>query len=73
MITMVCQKMGIDTGDRLETNARKLKFLVKGPIPDDSTFPPFEVCWLAKCAFCCLCDISLRIFGFLFSFFLKIS
>ncbi|MCL4132570.1 UNVERIFIED_CONTAM: hypothetical protein GTU68_016703 [Idotea baltica] len=42
MINVVCQKMGIDTGDRLETNARKLKFLVKGPLPTDSVFPPFE-------------------------------
>lgn len=33
--------MGLDTGDRLETNARKLKFLVR-TLPDDSKFPPFE-------------------------------
>ena len=37
----VCQRMGLDTGDRLETNARKLKFLVSS-LPDDSQFPPFE-------------------------------
>lgn len=37
----VCQRMGLDTGDRLETNARKLKFLVSS-MPDDSRFPPFE-------------------------------
>lgn len=37
----VCQRMGLDTGDRLETNARKLKFLVR-VLPDDSKFPPFE-------------------------------
>ncbi|KAB7506281.1 TRPL translocation defect protein 14, partial [Armadillidium nasatum] len=42
MINVVCQKMGIDTGDRLETDARKLKFLVRGPLPSDSVFPPFE-------------------------------
>ena len=37
----VCQRMGLDTGDRLETNARKVKFLVRS-LPDDSKFPPFE-------------------------------
>ena len=37
----VCQRMGLDTGDRLETNARKLKFLVNS-LPDNSKFPPFE-------------------------------
>ncbi|XP_014245404.1 TRPL translocation defect protein 14 isoform X2 [Cimex lectularius] len=42
MIASICQKMGIDTGDRLLTNARKRKFLVKGPLPDDSVFPPFQ-------------------------------
>lgn len=38
----VCQKLGIDTGDRLLTNSRKRKFLVKGPLPLDSVFPPFQ-------------------------------
>ncbi|KAF6204150.1 hypothetical protein GE061_002490 [Apolygus lucorum] len=42
MIASICQKMGIDTGDRLLTNARKRKFLVKGPIPSDSEFPAFQ-------------------------------
>lgn len=42
MIGAVCQKMGIDTGDRLLQNSRKLKFLVRGPLPDDSVFPPFQ-------------------------------
>ncbi|XP_069960336.1 TRPL translocation defect protein 14 [Cherax quadricarinatus] len=42
MISVVCQKLGIDTGDRLSTNARKLKFLVKGPLPADSVFPNFQ-------------------------------
>nr|XP_053644684.1 TRPL translocation defect protein 14-like isoform X3 [Cherax quadricarinatus] len=42
MISVVCQKLGIDTGDRLSTNARKLKFLVKGPLPTDSVFPNFQ-------------------------------
>lgn len=37
----VCQRMGLDTGDRLETNAKKFKFLVRS-LPDDSMFPPFE-------------------------------
>lgn len=42
MIGAVCQKMGINTGDRLLQNSRKLKFLVRGPLPDDSVFPPFQ-------------------------------
>uniref|UniRef100_A0A1B6EQH2 NadR/Ttd14 AAA domain-containing protein n=1 Tax=Cuerna arida TaxID=1464854 RepID=A0A1B6EQH2_9HEMI len=42
MIASVCQKLGIDTGDRLTTNSRKRKFLVRGPLPDDSIFPPFQ-------------------------------
>lgn len=41
MINGVCQKLGIDTGDRLRTNSRKLKFLVQG-LPLDSEFPPFQ-------------------------------
>ncbi|XP_071050312.1 TRPL translocation defect protein 14 isoform X2 [Onthophagus taurus] len=42
MIGSVCQKMGIDTGDRLLKNSRKLKFLVKGPLPEERLFPRFQ-------------------------------
>ncbi|XP_033353439.1 TRPL translocation defect protein 14 isoform X5 [Bombus vosnesenskii] len=42
MIECVCQKLGIDTGDRLRASSRKVKFLVKGPLPADSGFPPFQ-------------------------------
>ena len=35
----VCQKLGIDARDRLQTNARKVKFLVKGPLPTQAFFP----------------------------------
>uniref|UniRef100_A0A0A9VVL2 NadR/Ttd14 AAA domain-containing protein n=1 Tax=Lygus hesperus TaxID=30085 RepID=A0A0A9VVL2_LYGHE len=42
MIGSVCRKVGIDPGDRLVTNSRKRKFLVKGPLPPDSVFPPFQ-------------------------------
>ncbi|XP_066995754.1 TRPL translocation defect protein 14 [Anabrus simplex] len=41
MIDSICQKLGIDTGDRLRTNSRKLKFLVAS-LPPDSVFPPFQ-------------------------------
>lgn len=41
MISAVCQRMSIDTGDRLETNARKVKYLVRS-LPPDCKFPPFE-------------------------------
>ncbi|KAG5881998.1 hypothetical protein JTB14_028599 [Gonioctena quinquepunctata] len=42
MIGSVCHKIGIDTGDRLLKNSRKHKFLVEGPLPADSVFPPFQ-------------------------------
>jgi len=42
MIASITQKMGIETGDRLLTNAKKRKFLVKSPLPDESVFPPFQ-------------------------------
>lgn len=42
MISVVCQKLCIDTGDRLSSNARKVKFLVKGPLPDAALFPNFQ-------------------------------
>ncbi|XP_015599083.1 TRPL translocation defect protein 14 isoform X2 [Cephus cinctus] len=42
MIECVCQKLCIDTGDRLRASSRKVKFLVKGPLPPDSEFPPFQ-------------------------------
>jgi len=42
MVEMVCQKVGVDTGDRLSNSARKLKFLVQGPLPPDSTFRKFQ-------------------------------
>ncbi|XP_065557973.1 TRPL translocation defect protein 14-like isoform X2 [Artemia franciscana] len=41
MISSVCQKMGIDTGDRLAIGAKKVKFLVRS-LPDDSKFPKFQ-------------------------------
>lgn len=39
MIQCVCQKLGIDARDRLQTNARKVKFLVRGPLPTVAFFP----------------------------------
>ncbi|KZC09726.1 hypothetical protein WN55_00861, partial [Dufourea novaeangliae] len=42
MIECVCQKLGIDTGDRLRASSRKVKFLVNGPLRADSQFPPFQ-------------------------------
>uniref|UniRef100_A0A8D8L7L1 NadR/Ttd14 AAA domain-containing protein n=3 Tax=Cacopsylla melanoneura TaxID=428564 RepID=A0A8D8L7L1_9HEMI len=40
MIAGVCQKLGIDTGDRLKTDSKKRKFLVKSPLPDgEGKFP----------------------------------
>lgn len=42
MIECVCQKLGIDIGDRLRSSSRKVKFLVKAPLPADNEFPPFQ-------------------------------
>ncbi|XP_037295641.1 TRPL translocation defect protein 14 isoform X2 [Manduca sexta] len=42
LIACVCQKIGIDTGDRLNVNSKKRKFLVKMPLAPDSEFPPFQ-------------------------------
>lgn len=42
MIECVCQKIGLDVGDRLQSSSRKLKFLIVGPLPPDSEFPPFQ-------------------------------
>lgn len=42
MIESVCQKLGIDTGDRLLRTSRKLKFLVSGPLSSDDQFPSFQ-------------------------------
>jgi len=41
MIECVCQKLSIDTGDRLLRTSRKLKFLVSGPL-SDIQFPSFQ-------------------------------
>ena len=49
LISCVAAKMGIDIGDRLNVNAKKVKFAVTGPLPKDSLFPnfrDFEVGWL---------------------------
>ncbi|XP_034477959.1 TRPL translocation defect protein 14 isoform X2 [Drosophila innubila] len=40
MIESVCQKLGIDIGDRLQATSRKLKYLI-AMLPPDSEFPPF--------------------------------
>jgi len=39
MIYSVCQRLGIDVRDRLQTDAKKVKFLVQGPLPPDAEFP----------------------------------
>jgi len=42
MISCVAGKMGIDIGDRLKVNSRKVKFAVNLPLPRDSAFPSFR-------------------------------
>ena len=34
--------MGLDVGDRLQSGARKLKYVVNGPLPGDHAFPSFR-------------------------------
>ncbi|CAH0718841.1 unnamed protein product, partial [Brenthis ino] len=42
LIACVCQRVGIDTGDRLNVNSKKRKFLVKSPLLPDGEFPAFQ-------------------------------
>lgn len=42
LVSCVAVKMGIDIGDRLKVNARKVKFVVNTPLPKDSLFPSFR-------------------------------
>jgi len=42
LISCVAVKMGIDVGDRLNVNAKKVKFAVNGPLPKDNAFPNFR-------------------------------
>ena len=39
LISKVAWSIGIDIGDRLTTGARKLKFVVNGPLPSEKAFP----------------------------------
>lgn len=42
MIASVCRRIGIEANDRLNSSSKKLKFLVKGPLPLDTVFPSFQ-------------------------------
>ena len=55
LISCVAAKMGIDIGDRLNVNAKKVKFAVTGPLPKDSAFPNFRDFEVGKDP---KCDIS---------------
>jgi len=47
LIEKVSGSIGLDVGDRLQSDARKLKYVVNGPLPGDHAFPSFrdfEVC-----------------------------
>ena len=39
VIGKVASSIGIDIGDRLTTGARKLKFVINGPLPTETVFP----------------------------------
>ena len=44
----VADQLNIDVGNRLTTGSRKIKFLIRGPLPEDSKFPEgfrdFDIC-----------------------------
>ena len=42
LISKVAWSIGIDVGDRLMEGAKKVKFVVNGPLPDINTFPEFR-------------------------------
>ena len=42
LISCVALKIGVDIGDRLNVNAKKIKFAINGPLPKDSAFPNFR-------------------------------
>lgn len=42
LIAVICQKVGVDPGDRLSNNTKKRKWLIKMPFPPDSAFPSFQ-------------------------------
>lgn len=47
LLTRVAWSVGIDIGDRLNKSAKKVKFVVNGPLPGDDAFPShrdFNVC-----------------------------
>merc|ERR1712154_689978 len=42
LISCVALKIGVDIGDRLSVNAKKIKVAINGPLPKDSAFPNFR-------------------------------
>lgn len=47
LISLVAWRIGINIGDRMDREAKKVKFVINGPLPSNSSFPSFrdfEVC-----------------------------
>ncbi|XP_060530046.1 TRPL translocation defect protein 14 [Cylas formicarius] len=42
MIGSVCHKIGLAIGDRLLSTSKKHKYLIRGPLPEESVFPKFQ-------------------------------
>ena len=42
LIAKVAWSVGIDVGDRLTQGAKKVKFVINGPLPNDNQFPSFR-------------------------------
>ena len=41
LVDIVVRRIGLEIGDRFKTNSRKVKFVVKGPLPQVDAFPKF--------------------------------
>ncbi|KAF7495526.2 hypothetical protein SSS_06237 [Sarcoptes scabiei] len=42
MIAALCRRIGIEADDRLQDESHKIKYLIEGPPPESSLFPPHQ-------------------------------
>ena len=41
LVDIVVKRIGLEIGDRFKADSRKVKFVVKGPLPPNIAFPKF--------------------------------
>ena len=41
LVDIVVRRIGLEIGDRFKADSRKVKFVVKGPLPPNNAFPKF--------------------------------